>query len=164
MEIQTLRSELLSSKGESDQWYLDISKVKKELELAIDNENRLEEENRQLEKALDGLKQEKRQLLGELDNLNEGVTEEISKNNELERVIEELIENKRQDEALISELRNSIENKENALVEANRTIDLMELEEKKARKHMEKEGDEVLFLKNKLTSLEGNLRFFGGLG
>jgi len=173
LEIQAIRSELLATKGISDQRFLDISKLKKELEIMAEDENRIEFERTRLEENVQNFKLEKRQLLSELDNMNETITEEINKNNELEKIIEDLMENKKQNEFQNEELRNSLENAEKSLMDANRIISMMENESKSANKEIENSQDEIAYLKkslekemnsskelnSKISNLEGNIRF-----
>ena len=172
MEIQSLRSELMSIKGVSDQKSLDISKVRTEVEILAENESNSDLEKAKMDELIQGLKQEKRQLLSELDNLNEAISEEVNKNNELEKIVEDLMEVKKLNEFQNGDLRNSLENAEKALQEASRNINILEMESKNNNNDIEQSQDEIIYLKkalekeannsrelnNMITSLEGNLR------
>lgn len=162
LEIQSLRSELLSVKGASDQKSIDNSKLRKELDIMAENEAINDTERSKMDEMIQSLKQEKRQLLGELDNINELFSDEMNKTRDLEKIVEDLLEVKKLNEFQNNELRNSLENAEKALQEANRSINILEIEAKNNNKDAEQTHEEIVYLKKSLEKEMSNSRELNG--
>jgi len=160
IQFQEEKAENLAIKDIADHRAADIAKLKNELSVSVDQNNRNKEEKRDLETRFNLAKEEKRKLLGQNDDARANSDELVYRTNELEKVIRELEYDKNRaekqqqqlqnnNENLNLELRNKTDNLRNVeqqINEAERNIVGLEGEIKELERSNEKGRAEVLAL------------------
>lgn len=110
IEYQELKAENLAIKDIAEHRSLDITKLKHELQDALDQHNILTDDRRNLETQVNIARDEKRNLLAKIDHVSADIDELSYRNAELEKIIRELEYDKSRLDKQILQVQSHIEN------------------------------------------------------
>jgi len=186
IEYQELKAENQAVKDIAEQRDISIRKIKNEIADALEQNDSLNQQRRNLETELSNLREEKRRIIAKIDNASGNLDELNFKNSELEKVIKELeyeqatlerqnVQLQASIDNLTSELHtreDNLETVEKQVADTQKTIaaldaDIQDLERHNERTRAEavqqqrsaqQEVNKNLDLTAKANSLEGNLR------
>lgn len=186
IEYQELKAENQAVKDIAEQRDISIRKIKNEIADALEQNDSLNQQRRNLETELSNLREEKRRIITKIDNASGNLDELNFKNSELEKVIKELeyeqatlerqnVQLQASIDNLTSELHtreDNLETVEKQVADTQKTIatldaDIQDLERHNERTRVEavqqqrsaqQEVNKNLDLTAKANSLEGNLR------
>jgi len=186
IEYQELKAENQAVKDIAEQRDISIRKIKNEIADALEQNDSLNQQRRNLETELSNLREEKRRIITKIDNASGNLDELNFKNSELDKVIKELeyeqatlerqnVQLQASIDNLTSELRtreDNLETVEKQVADTQKTIaaldaDIQDLERHNERTRAEavqqqrsaqQEVNKNLDLTAKSNSLEANLR------
>jgi len=186
IEYQELKAENQAVNDIAEQRDISIRKIKNEIADALEQNDSLNQQRRNLETELSNLREEKRRVITKIDNASGNLDELNFKNSELEKVIKELeyeqatlerqnVQLQASIDNLTSELRtreDNLDTVERQVADTQKTIvaldaDIQDLERHNERtraeavqqqKSAQQEVNRNLDLTAKANSLEGNLR------